>query len=709
MMVSNDADGARVNQEAKAVGIRKIGVVAAIILAAGLSAAASGALLEDPALKYGDWLDLVAYHILPVERDVFLKLTTDRDLDVFVETFWKHRDPTPGTPANEFREELVKRFKSCNELYGRGTARKGWKTDRGRIHMILGPPASIERFEATIGIVPCQAWSYYGDSRRGLPPQFSFLFYQRGGIGEFKLYDPVADGPARLLIDQRKVADPFDYRTLYDRIRELAPTLAEVAITRIPGEYNYDLSPSPRNAGLLADILESPRRDVNPSYATHFLDYKGLVSTEYLTNYVESYATTALLEDLVTGLRFVHFSMAPVDVSVELFEPKSQFYCDFQVDVSLRDGEAIVFQYSREFPLYFPEDSWDRVKASGLAVEDSFPIAEGRYALTVLLTNKVGKQFSLLERTVEVPPAGTAPSIEGPFLGYGYETYPRDIHIPFKVLDRKLVVDPKKTFAAGDGIAVLFEVRNASPELIGSGEARIVARGLREANPVRKTYTVKLEAPVSGRTLSIPFMIPAGELTPDYYEIAVLLEDSGGRILDEKKDTLTISSAAAVGHPIANAKGVPAGNQFLFRYMIAEQLERTGRAAAAGAFYEEAFRIRPDYAEGVIRYANSLLGTGAFGRALEISETLRKDEDRQFAYRRIRGQALLGKERYEEALADLLRANAIYDSETGVLNSLGKCYLKLGRKADAIEAFNASLRLDPAQAEIKKLAAELVR
>ena len=143
--------------------------------------------------------------------------------------------------------------------------------------------------------------------------------------------------------------------------------------------------------------------------------------------------------------------------------------------------------------------------------------------------------------------------------------------------------------------------------------------------------------------------------------------------------------------------------------MVGEQLERTGRPAAAGAFYEEAFRLRPEYADGVVRYANFLIRTGAFDRALEIADTLRQDEKRQFAYRVIRGQARFGQEKYEEALVELLQANALYDSETGVLNSLGKCYMKLGRKSDALAAFNASLRLDPEQSEIKKLAGELVR
>jgi len=689
------------------MSIPKRALILGLLLLGALPAAAQKFAEKDLPRQYQDWMELVAYHIQPVEKDVFLKLTTDRDRDVFIETFWKQRDPTPGTPENEYRDELKKRFQYCNEFYGRNTTRPGWKTDQGRIHMILGPPQGIERFEATIGVVPCTSWSYYGDSRRNLPPQFLLLFYQRSGVGEWKLYDPVSDGPMRLLLNQREIEDPFDYETLYTKIYELSPTLAEVAITRIPGEYNYDMSPSPRNNMLLADILQSPKKDVNPSYATHFLDYKGMVSTEYLTNYVECYSSTALVEDPVTGLRFLHFTLVPTDVNVDYYVPKSQYYCNFQVNVSLRSGESVVFQYSREFPLYFPEDSWERVKANGLAVEESFPVAEGQYKLSILLTNTVGKQFSLLEQDLVVPPARTGPAIDGLLLGYKYETYQRDIHVPFKVLDKKLVVDPKKTFAATDSIAVLFSVLNVTDGLAKGGEARIAVRGLRQANPVRKNYTVKLDAPLTGKTLSIPYLIPAGELEPDYYDVVVTLAGPGGEVLDEKRDSLTVSPATAVGHPIANAKGIPLANQFLFRYMLAEQTEKTNRPAAARAYYEDAYRMRPEYKDGVVRYGTFLNKTGAFEEALKLAEDLRADDKRRFMFHVIRGQALFGLEKYEQAAADLEQANRAYNSDTAVLNVLGRCYVKLGRKAEAVEAFNASLKLNPEQPEIKKIVAEI--
>ena len=64
--------------------------------------------------QYREWFKLVAYHIQPVERDVFMQLTDNRDRDLFIETFWKQRDPTPATPENEYKDELLKRFQYVN-------------------------------------------------------------------------------------------------------------------------------------------------------------------------------------------------------------------------------------------------------------------------------------------------------------------------------------------------------------------------------------------------------------------------------------------------------------------------------------------------------------------------------------------------------------------------------------------------------------------
>ena len=80
--------------------------------------------------------------ISPEERAAFKKLSNDEERDDFIENFWLRRDPTPDTPENEFKEEHYRRIAYANEHFAAGMP--GWKTDRGRIYIMYGPPDEID-------------------------------------------------------------------------------------------------------------------------------------------------------------------------------------------------------------------------------------------------------------------------------------------------------------------------------------------------------------------------------------------------------------------------------------------------------------------------------------------------------------------------------------------------------------------------------------
>ena len=70
---------------------------------------------------------------------------------------------------------------------------------------------------------------------------------------------------------------------------------------------------------------------------------------------------------------------------------------------------------------------------------------EGNFDLVILLRNTVGKEFTVVERKIEVQDLMAGPpQVIGPFVGYQINTYDQAIHLPYKVLDQKLVVDPKE-------------------------------------------------------------------------------------------------------------------------------------------------------------------------------------------------------------------------------------------------------------------------
>jgi len=652
--------------------------------------------------QYQKFLKMTAYIILPAEKDVLLRLTSDRERDIFIDTFWKQRDPTLGTTENEYKDEILKRFVYVNDHYARGTTLEGWKTDMGRIYMILGPPVSTESFEASLGLVPCIAWYYYGDTRKNLPLYFGLVFFQKGGAGAFRLYDPVSDGPISLLQHKRDV-DPFDYSELYEKILDIAPTLADLSLSLIPGEYSANFQPSPRNNIIMANILESPKKDINPSYATHFLDYKGFVSTEYLTNYIETQGFATLIQDPVLDMRFVHFSIFPQKLSLDFYVPKDQYYCTFKVSVSLRKGDAVIYQYTKDFPVEIPSEELDRTQKNGIGIEDTFPVIEGNYQMSVLLQNTVGKEFSVYEKDIGVAELGDKPQIDGPFVGYKIDPFQSDIHIPFKLDDKKLVFDPMMTFAAADEIDILWSVLNLSPDLWREGEVQLVVKGQRPKEPVEKSYLLKLRGSPYRKIVSLSHRLSAKDFSPDYYELKLILKGGDGKAIDEKSEHFVISPEAAIPHPIIKAKGFALSNQFYYYYQLAHQYDRTNINDKAEAAFAKAMSLNPAYKEGIIEFVNFLIKAQKFDRALELIESVKDYEKVRYGYWVLRGLALMGKAMYAEAIASLLEGNKIYNSDTRLLNALGNCYARTDQIKPALEAYRASLKLNPNQEDVKKI------
>ena len=84
----------------------------------------------------------VAYIISDAERSAFKNLPTDAEREHFIEQFWMRRDPTPNTVENEMKMEHYRRIAYTNQNFSAGIP--GWKTDRGRIYIVYGPPDEKE-------------------------------------------------------------------------------------------------------------------------------------------------------------------------------------------------------------------------------------------------------------------------------------------------------------------------------------------------------------------------------------------------------------------------------------------------------------------------------------------------------------------------------------------------------------------------------------
>ncbi len=113
----------------------------AVFLILGLCSNGSFASLHAEAplpTHYAKWLNEdVTYIISDVERVVFLRCKTDGERDLFIESFWKARDPDPATVSNEFKEQHYRRLTFVNAQYS-SPETPGWKTELGRLYIVTG-------------------------------------------------------------------------------------------------------------------------------------------------------------------------------------------------------------------------------------------------------------------------------------------------------------------------------------------------------------------------------------------------------------------------------------------------------------------------------------------------------------------------------------------------------------------------------------------
>jgi GWxTD domain-containing protein len=139
--------------------------------------------------------DIFAYLIHPDELQTFEHLNNTGKRAFWVQ-FWKDRDPTPGTPENEFKDEHLRRMNYSNERFSvrQQSPTDGWRTDMGRVYIVYGPPNTVERFPFTQEGSPAEMWYYDNLPGQG---QVYFLFIDQSGYGEYNLVTSTARGERR--------------------------------------------------------------------------------------------------------------------------------------------------------------------------------------------------------------------------------------------------------------------------------------------------------------------------------------------------------------------------------------------------------------------------------------------------------------------------------------------------------------------------------
>lgn len=652
--------------------------------------------------RYQKWLnEEVVYIITSVEKDVFLKLRTDRERDLFIEAFWNHRDPTPNSPANEFKTEHFRRIAYANQQLGREGAVPGWQTDRGRMYILLGEPLEIQRYAGKSGIYDCESWFYQGKTDLGLPSAFNLLFFKEQGQGMYRLYSPVRNGPQALLAGH--ISASGDFEGAYNTIYNIDASLAMIAINLVPGESAEALGrPSMASDILIQRIETLPSRTVQERYARKFLEYKDIVEVDYSANYLDSDSLIKVFREQ-SGLYFVHYAIEPQRLSVNQYERKTYTTLKVNGRVTTPSGR-LVYQYDKTVFIDVPEAQMTELGRAPFNLHDIFPLIPGDYQLSVLVKNEVSKEFWSVERSIRIPQSGSGVQMTQPLLGYKVsrlDAAPRKIRA-FQVGPYQIFCQPGRIFTAQDTLAVAFQLNELSADLARNGLVKLTF--LKDGQAFREVTRKPSEFPDLPNALQ---EIPLADFPPAHYQVRVSFLNGSAEVVTASEE-FDLTFAPSVGRPWYSTRVLPEPGDALYSQITGTQFLNLGRYDEARAFLERAFQQKPDSPETAFNLAQVYTLRAEYPKAIQVlTPFLGRGQGIKYEMYMLAGDVFCKSGEFAKAVEVLNLAVSHYGVNVSALNAIGESYLGMGRLAEALAAFEKSLQLSPDQPELRKKVEEL--
>jgi len=648
--------------------------------------------------RYRTWLEEeVVYIITPKEKEVFLQLETDKEREIFIQAFWKQRNPNPNSPENEFKVEHYRRIKYSNQWFGKDSPGPGWRTDMGRIYIILGEPGSIDKFESLTEVFPVIIWFYNGMIEYGLPNAFSVVFFKKSGIGEYELYSPIKFGPQHLLIHYK--GDPTDYMAAYNELFLVEPEIANVSLTLISGESAYAASPSIASEILISSKIPSaPHEKVKDAYAEKLLRYKDIVEVEYTANYIDNdYSINIIRDD--SGIFFVHYLIEPKKLSIEQYGDK--FYSKLEINGKVSDLKGnTIFQYERTIPIEFNEEQLNKIKAKLFSFQDMFPLIGGEYKFNVLFKNTTSREFTSIERDISIP--------KSPSLYMSPLTLANRINKnlnykkknkPFQIKNNQLVLSPRNDFSLNDNLYLFFQIYELDEDLKENG---YLEYSIIKINNGEKIHSLIKEIKKYPNKTNFIEEFSLANFSPNYYTIQVSLFNKNKKEILSERNDFYISQFTTLPRPWVLALQMPASDDPSYPNILGNQFLNQNDLKKAKLFLERAYQGNPNSAKFALDFCRVLFAAKEYQKVKQIAVPFLKSQGK-YEFLGILGQSCQKLGEFGEAIAYYKDYLSHYGTNLNVLNSIGECYYRLGNNEEALIAWEKSLEINPNQEGIKKI------
>jgi len=355
--------------------------------------------MESP---YKKWLEEeVPYIITGEERAAFKKLATDDEREQFIEQFWERRNPNPNSPENEFKEEYYRRIAYTNEHYASGIP--GWRTDRGRIYIMYGPPDEIESHPSGGSYVrpyeegggetstyPFEQWRYrYID---GIGNNVILEFVDPTMTGEYHLTMDPGEKDALLHVPNAGLTDmeSMGMASKSDRFTRTDGMTIGTPMGQLP-ESMEEFT----RLDLYAKIFKPPE--------VKFKDLKAVVTSKISAQLLPFDVRTDFIRVTdETVLTPITLQASYRDLEFQNKSGVMHAVMDIYGQLTTLGGRS-VNTFEKSLVLDVPEQEFQRFTERKAVYQEAVPLRPGRYKLSLVLKDDISGHMGSMEMGLVVP------------------------------------------------------------------------------------------------------------------------------------------------------------------------------------------------------------------------------------------------------------------------------------------------------------------
>ncbi len=491
---------------------------------------------------YGDWLNSdVPYIITADERAAFSKLGTNEEREQFIEHFWQVRNPDPDLGENSYKEEHYRRMAYANEHFSSGVP--GWRTDRGHIYILWGPPDEIESHPTggtydrpmwqgggSTTTYPWELWRYR--HLEDIGDNIELEFVDPSGSGEFHLTrDPgEKDALAHVPGAGLSISELMNGGSKAQRFTNSSGTTLPVPIGAVPanmGEFEsldryFRVMRPPEHLKDLAAVVSS-RLIRNPMRVDYAVDFLRVTNDSVLVPITLQIPNREMAYHDNKGVQ-----SATLNLYARVTTPSGKVVQTFEQVIS-RDVPDSLFQKTLQQASIF---------------QKAVPLRPGRYRLDVVVKDVESGNVGVIGTALRVPRfedetlgastlviADQIESVPAKQLGIG----------PFAFGSYKVRPRLSREFTAAESLGIFLQVYNLqSDDAVHRSSVYVTYRLLKEQREIWTTIESSDSIHQTGEQITVNRLIPLSAFAPGHYTLEVVVRDrvSGQSITRNAEFTL---------------------------------------------------------------------------------------------------------------------------------------------------------------------------